>query len=357
MNALKLSVWVAVIVIIVALFLAVASAARAESNHHVDLDGIACRSEGKTTVRYTVSSWTQNGDAGLNAAVKLEYQYTAGNIVSGYIYVTTGAFADPDRAFSGEFEIAALADSVKLISTVMAPWGNGYAGGQVNMGLAQVGDCYPTPTATTTTTQIPPSATPSPTETKAWATTTTTATPTATPTATEKVNKETSEPPTATSTTTPTPIIATTTASPTATATTTRHVSPTSTATATIEVTPPCNNLPDCAPTADEETVEEYGLKERGRYEAQGNQYVVYVVICPQPAELVLEIQFTAGGRYRTNDVECGAVIYVPIGSKVVLLIDAADDRVLLRKELPPEISDPPSIAGDQRIYLPLVTR
>lgn len=347
MNTRK-EMWAAMVVIIVALCLAVASTASAESNHHVELDGIACRSEGRTTVRYSVSSWTMSGDAGLNPAVKLEYQYTAGNLVSGFIYVTTGAFTDPDRAFSGEFVIDRLVDDVKLVSTVMSPWGNGYPGGQVNANWAQVGDCYPEPT--TTTTPIAPSATPSPTVTRAWATST--MGPTASPTATEPVKKETSEPPTATPTITPTSITVVPTSSPTATSTSTHFAPPT----ATIEATPPCNNLPDCAPTNSEESDEGYGLKESRRYQTQGNLYVVYRVICPEVVAIELEIQFTEGGVYRTDSVVCGGEIYVPMGSKVVMLFDAKSERVLLRKELPPEISDPPSVAW-LNVYLPLVNR
>ena len=94
----------------------------------------------------------------------------------------------------------------------------------------------------------------------------------------------------------------------------------------------------------------------RRNYEAQGNRYAMYVVICPQPIDITLEIQFTDGAIHRTDEVVCGGVIYVPSGAKVVVLLDAADERVLLRKELPPEISDPPAIA-ERRVYLPLVTR
>jgi len=221
--------------------------ARSESNHHVELSGSACRSGGQTIVSYEAHSWDMGSAGGLNDAVKVEVQYKVGNAVSGYEYVTAGAFADPNRSFSGVYTISVAADAVKLISTVMKPWGNGARGGQVNVADAPIVDCAPTPTGTETPT---PSSTPTfvavtatPTMTVSIGASTVTATAT-------QVNKETGEPPLE-----PTrEFTSTTTSTATPTATTTRPVIATATATATA--TKPCNELPDCAPTDSEEEVE-----------------------------------------------------------------------------------------------------
>jgi len=114
--------------------------------------------------------------------------------------------------------------------------------------------------------------------------------------------------------------------------------------------------LPDCAPTGSDEAVEGYGLDYSGRYEANGKQYVVYVVICPQPTEIKIELQFTDGAVYMTRDVKCGTSVYVPLGTKVATVYESSTERILVRKELPPEISDPPSIAR-WYVYLPNVSR
>ena len=102
--------------------------------------------------------------------------------------------------------------------------------------------------------------------------------------------------------------------------------------------------------------MEGYGLDYSGRYEANGKQYVVYVVICPQPTEIKIELQFTDGAVYMTSEVKCGGSVYVPLGTKVAIVYELATKRVLVRKELPPEISDPPSIAR-WYVYLPNVSR
>ena len=259
---MKISKWLVVCGAIVLGGMAGGLVARSESNHHVELSGSACRSGGQTIVSYEAHSWDMGSAGGLNDAVKVEVQYKVGNAVSGYEYVTTGAFVDPNRSFSGVYTISVVADAVKLISTVMKPWGNGARGGQVNVADVQIVDCAPTPTATETETPMPSStptfvaatATPTPTTTAAIGTSTVTATAT-------QVNKETGEPATstatftATSTATPTatttrPAIATATPAATTTATATSTATPTATA------TKPCNELPDCAPTGSDEEVE-----------------------------------------------------------------------------------------------------
>ena len=55
--------------------------ARSESNHHVELSGSACRSGGQTIVSYEAHSWDMGSAGGLNDAVKVEIQYTVGNVV------------------------------------------------------------------------------------------------------------------------------------------------------------------------------------------------------------------------------------------------------------------------------------
>lgn len=261
------------------LLAAVAGIAQAVPDHHVELSGTWCRGE---PVHWTAQSWSMTGDGGLNPSVKVEYQtyYPA----SGLLMAGAGQFTDANgRQFSGEITVDPSVTKVSLRSTVLAKWGNGTNGGQVNTTDIYPVDCVPTLTPTATTT-----ATPTPTETgtetstptgTATATQTPTNTPTftATPTAT-RTPKETGEPPTRTQTATATSTdtaTATSTAMPVSTATHTVTATPTPTLTSTLtatatvtststEIATPtsCGPLVDpCEPTSDDNSHEPDGLK------------------------------------------------------------------------------------------------
>lgn len=183
------------------LLVAVIGIAQAMPDHHVELSGTWCRGE---SVHWTAKSWAMTGDGGLNSSVKVEYQtyYPA----SGLIMAGAGQFTDANgRQFSGEIAVDASVTRVSLRSTVLAKWGNGYNGGQVNTVDIYPVDCVPTHTPTATSTQSPmPTATDTATATPAdTATTTPTATSTATATSTQSPTSTSTQTPTATNTSTP----------------------------------------------------------------------------------------------------------------------------------------------------------
>lgn len=237
------------------LLVAVVGIAWAMPDHHVELSGTWCRGE---TVHWTAKSWSMTGDGGLNPSIKVEYQTyfpTSGLLMAG-----AGQFTDANgRQFSGEIAIDPTVARVSLRSTVLAKWGNGTNGGQVNTADVYPVDCVPahTPTATRTPKETgePPTLTPT-------ATGTTTSSPTTT--ATNTPTPSSTRTPTTIATTTPTRTSAATT-TPTLTNTPTATATPTITSTATpTETSTPTSCGPGvdpCEPTSDDNSHEPDGAK------------------------------------------------------------------------------------------------
>lgn len=235
-------------IIVSALFVVViVGIAQAMPDHHVELSGTWCRGG---PVKWTAKSWTMTGDGGLNLSVKVEYQtyYPA----TGLLMADAGQFTDTNgRQFSGEINVAPSVTRVSLRSTVLARWGNGDNGGQVNTANVYPVDCVPTAT---------PSATRTPKETGEPSTRTPTATSTATssPTVTDTATATATATNTATHTGTATPV-------PTLTNTTTATATPTMTPTTTpTETSTPasCGSVVDpCEPTSDNNGSEPDGAK------------------------------------------------------------------------------------------------
>lgn len=178
-------------VIALLLLVCIISVAHAMPDHHVELSGTWCRGD---AVRWTAKSWSMTDPGGLNLSVKVEYQTHAPTYTSGLLMAGAGQFTDDNgRQFSGEIVVDSTVTRVSLRSTVLARWGNGANGGQINTTEVYQVDCVPT--ATSAATQLPTQTlTPTPT-----ATHTSTDTPTATPSDTP------TETPSATSTSTSTP--------------------------------------------------------------------------------------------------------------------------------------------------------
>ena len=257
-------------VIALLLLVCIISVAHAMPDHHVELSGTWCRGD---AVRWTAKSWSMTDPGGLNLSVKVEYQTHAPTYTSGLLMAGAGQFTDDNgRQFSGEIVVDSTVTRVSLRSTVLARWGNGANGGQINTTEVYQVDCVPT--ATSTATQLPtqtltatptathtstdtPTATPSdtPTETPS-ATSTSTSTPTNTLSATStstRTPKETGEPPTRTLTPTPTDEATSTvtlTPTPMATLTATPSSTPTATLASTSTSTPTNTPTPTDTPTA-----------------------------------------------------------------------------------------------------------
>lgn len=225
------------------LLAAIFAIAQAAPDHHVELSGTWCRGE---PVHWTAKSWSMTGDGGLNPSVKVEYQtyYPA----SGLLMAGAGQFTDANgRQFSGEITVAPSVTKVSLRSTVLAKWGNGNNGGQVNTADIYPVDCAPTAT---------PTATRTPKETGEPPTLTPTVTGTATPSPTVTHTATPTPSPTHTGTATPTPTL-TNTPTATATPTMTPTLTPTETSTPTS-----CGSVADpCEPTSDNNSSEPDGAK------------------------------------------------------------------------------------------------
>lgn len=175
--------WSCIATIILSL-LCVATA-YAAPDHHVVLSGVACTSDGEYQVTGLAQSWA-TGSSGSNSSVKVEYAAVFSNNSVANGTVATGAFnASNGYKFDFSFVVPQTALTITLKSTVLATWGNGTNGGQVNTAtVALGGPCAlpPTPTFTPTPTAT---ATKEATSTRtATATATNTATATHTPTAT-----------------------------------------------------------------------------------------------------------------------------------------------------------------------------
>jgi len=97
--------------------------------HHPEIAGEAvCDTlTGQTVINYTATAWEGNvGDPTSRANPQIEI-YLDG------VLIGTGAFSDPDYAFSGSTPAptdAVPGDIVTLMAKAAAPWGNGTAGGQ-----------------------------------------------------------------------------------------------------------------------------------------------------------------------------------------------------------------------------------
>lgn len=190
--------WSCIATIILSL-LCVATA-YAAPDHHVVLSGVACTSDGEYQVTGLAQSWA-TGSSGSNSSVKVEYAAVLSNNSVANGTVATGKFdASNGYKFSFDFVVPQTALTITLKSTVLASWGNGTNGGQVNTAtVALGGPCALPPTPKTTPEPPTPTNTPTPTATatrEATSTRVATATPTNTATATHT--------PTATATPVPT---------------------------------------------------------------------------------------------------------------------------------------------------------
>lgn len=179
--------------------------AYAAPDHHVVLSGVACTSDGEYQVTGLAQSWA-TGSSGSNSSVKVEYAAVLSNnsVASGT--VVTGKFdASNNYKFSFDFVVPQTALTITLKSTVLAAWGNGTNGGQVNTAtVALGGPCALPPTPKTTPEPPTPTNTPTPTAT---ATREATSTRTATATATNTATATATHTPTATATPVPTIVV------------------------------------------------------------------------------------------------------------------------------------------------------
>jgi len=162
--------------------------AYAAPDHHVVLSGVACTSDGEYQVTGLAQSWA-TGSSGSNSSVKVEYAAVLSNNSVANGTVVTGKFdASNGYKFSFDFVVPQTALTITLKSTVLAAWGNGTNGGQVNTAtVALGGPCALPPTPKTTPEPPTPTFTPTNTPTatrEATSTRTATATATHTPTAT-----------------------------------------------------------------------------------------------------------------------------------------------------------------------------
>ena len=151
--------------------------ALAAPDHHTVLSGSACITNGEYQVDGVAQSWS-TGLAGANNSVRVEYTAIhANNSVTGGI-VATGVFSESNGyKFPFSFLVPQTAVTVTLKSTVLAAWGDGKNGGQVNVATVKMGgDCALPPT---------PKVTPEPPTATSTATSTSTATATATRTKTQ----------------------------------------------------------------------------------------------------------------------------------------------------------------------------
>jgi len=187
-NVIPYVMWscIATIILVAACF----ATAYAAPDHHVVLSGVACTSDGEYQVTGLAQSWA-TGSSGSNSSVKVEYAAILSNnsVASGT--VVTGKFdASNGYKFDFSFVVPQTALTVTLKSTVLAAWGDGKNGGQVNVATVKMGgDCALPPTVTPTSTA------------------TATGTSTATATATSTKTQTPSPTPTIKSTPTPTPTI------------------------------------------------------------------------------------------------------------------------------------------------------
>jgi len=193
---------IATIILVAACF----ATAYAAPDHHVVLSGVACTSDGEYQVTGLAQSWA-TGSSGSNSSVKVEYAAVLSNNSVANGTVATGKFdASNGYKFSFDFVVPQTAVTVTLKSTVLAAWGNGTNGGQVNTAtVALTGACSLPPTPKTTPEPPTPTNTPTPTATATReATSTRTATATATNTATHTPTATATHTPTATATPVPT---------------------------------------------------------------------------------------------------------------------------------------------------------
>jgi len=197
-NVIPYVMWscIATIILVAACF----ATAYAAPDHHVVLSGTACVADGEYQVTGLAQSWA-TGSSGSNSSVKVEYAavFSNNSVASGT--VVTGKFdASNGYKFSFDFVVPQTALTITLKSTVLATWGNGTSGGQVNTATVSLGGpCALPPTPKTTPEPTTPTFTPTPTATvtkEATSTRVATATPTNTATATHT--------PTATATPVPT---------------------------------------------------------------------------------------------------------------------------------------------------------
>ncbi len=147
--------------------------------HLVVLSGSGCISDGEYQVTGLAQSWA-TGAEGSNSSVKVEYAAVLSNNSVANGTVVTGKFdASNDYKFDFSFSVPQTAVTVTLKSTVLASWGNGTSGGQVNTATVTLTGACTVPTPKTT----PEPATATATQTAtATATATLTKTPTPTPT-------------------------------------------------------------------------------------------------------------------------------------------------------------------------------
>jgi len=172
--------------------------AYAELLHHAILSGTACVADGEYQVTGLAQSWA-TGSSGSNSSVKVEYAAVLSNNSMANGTVVTGKFdASNGYKFSFDFVVPQTALTITLKSTVLATWGNGTNGGQVNTAtVALGGPCALPPTPKTTPEPPTPTNTPTP-------TTTATATREATSTRTATATATATHTPTATATPVPT---------------------------------------------------------------------------------------------------------------------------------------------------------
>lgn len=112
-------------------------------------------------------------------------------------------------------------------------------------------------------------------------------------------------------------------------------------------------------PTDSTENAEPVSLRYIGLYRsAEGNMYAQYEVVCDGTRNLAVEFVFADDAlHYQSDTIGCEGTIYVPSGTQMIIVSDTDTERVLLEKEPPIEISDPPSTVWLGNIYLPIVVK
>lgn len=287
---------------------------------------------------YSLTFWSASHAPGFQAVTMA---YLSGERIVASVVHTISHDIDTDKLMGGPYMLMLGAAPANVSALRISIANNGVDWAKVDDLCLTERTAQPVETATATAT--------------ATATHTATTTPTATATSPDVTGTLTS-----TVEITP-PVVETATPSPTATPTIVPTIG------ATIPVTPVetieevlCGGLP-CTPTSleqEEEPVTLQFVRLQSFANSDGDKlFAVYTIICASPiTPLQIDIVMANRPTYTTNNVVCGSVLYVPEYAQAVIF-HSGEREVGRYKELPPEISDPPTALEITTVYLPVVSR